>query len=79
MYFTIERLAAERVADFRREADRSGPSGPRDMPPLVRALLGRFRAGRAMVARAAAPIRPGRQRDGVQVHGTKARAAAGEA
>jgi hypothetical protein len=47
MYFTIERLAAERVADFRREAERSGPRGPRHLPPLVRALLRRFRRGTA--------------------------------
>ena len=60
MYFTIERLAAERVADFRREADRSGPSGPRDMPPLVRALLGRFRARAATVGQAAWRIRSSR-------------------
>ena len=59
MYYTIERLAAERVADFRREADRSGPSWPRGMPPLVRALLRGFRTGQAMVVRAAAPIRFG--------------------
>lgn len=57
MYFTIERLAAERVADLRREADRSGPGGRRRTPPLVRALLRRFRTGRA-----AAPIRFGRPR-----------------
>jgi hypothetical protein len=49
MYFTIERLAAERVADFRREADRSRPGGPRHLPPLVRFLLRTFRAGTAMV------------------------------
>jgi hypothetical protein len=62
MYFTIERLAAERVADFRREVDRSGPSGPRGMPPLVRALLRRFRGWLATARQAAAPIRSGRPR-----------------
>jgi hypothetical protein len=49
MYFTIERLAAERVADIRREAARSGPGGPHHLPPLVRALLRRFGAGAATV------------------------------
>jgi hypothetical protein len=58
MYYTIERLAAERVADFRREADRSGPSGGRGgRPPLVRALLRRFRTGRATFGRAAGQAR----------------------
>jgi hypothetical protein len=57
MYFTIEQLAAERVADFRREADRSGPGGRRRTAPLVRALLRRFRTGRV-----AAPVRVGRPR-----------------
>jgi hypothetical protein len=62
MYFTIERLAAERVADFRREAARSGPGGPHHLPLLVRALLRRFRAGAAMVGLVAGPIRSGRPR-----------------
>ena len=62
MYFTIERLAAERVADFRREAARSGPGGPHHLPPLVRALLRRFRAGAAAVGQVAWPIRSGRPR-----------------
>ncbi|HEY7102258.1 MAG TPA: hypothetical protein VH573_11515 [Mycobacteriales bacterium] len=57
MYFTIERLAAERVADFRREADRAGSGGRRRTPPLVLALLRRFRTERG-----AAPIRLGRPR-----------------
>jgi hypothetical protein len=60
MYFTIERLAAERVADFRREVERSGPGGPRGMPPLVRSLLRWFRGVRARVGWAAVPIRSGR-------------------
>ena len=60
MYFTVERLAAERVADFRREAARSGPGGPPHLPPLVRALLRRFRAGAATAGQAAWPIRSSR-------------------
>lgn len=56
MYFTIERLAAERVADFRRELDRSGPTRPRGVPPLVRALLRGLRGRRARVGWAAGPI-----------------------
>jgi hypothetical protein len=60
MYYTIERLAAERVADFRREAARSAPGRPRHLPPLVRALLGRFRAATATVGQAACRIRSSR-------------------
>jgi hypothetical protein len=62
MYFTIERLAAERVADFCREAARSGPAGPHHLPPLARALLRRFGAGAATVGPAAWPIRSGQPR-----------------
>lgn len=62
MYYTIERLAAERVADFRREAARSAPAGPRHLPPLVRALLRRLRGGAATVGQADWPIRSGRPR-----------------
>ena len=60
MYYTVERLAAERVADFRREAGRSAPGGPHHLPPLVRALLRRFRAGAATVGQAAWRIRSSR-------------------
>jgi hypothetical protein len=54
MYFTVERLAAERVADFRREAERSGAGRQHRMPRLVRALLGKVRGGAAALR----PIRP---------------------